>query len=135
MLWRFLLLGLSWCSCTQGGLPEWAGTSSLAMANLSSFECRKCGLSGPLPNWGNDQLCDSYLDMERFDVSGNAFTGPIPESMKGWGSLLVLDVSGNKLTDVLTTPRCITLLKELRLARNNLTGPPPQSEWASAPSC
>jgi hypothetical protein len=114
----------------QGGLPlDWGVMSTPAMSALRSFSCARCGLSGQLPSWGDASACNGIL--ERFDVSGNALTGAVPVAMEGWLNLQHFDVSTNQLTGVFaSTTHCnLEALVTLRVARNNLTGPIPTSEW------
>jgi hypothetical protein len=113
----------------QGPLPtDWATVSSPAMIGLRTFACAKCGLSGSLPPWGDSVACNGM--MEHFDVSGNAFTGTVPNTMEGWLNLRHFDVSSNQLTEVFPgTPHCsLEGLKVLRVARNNLAGTVPLGE-------
>jgi hypothetical protein len=95
------------------------------MTGLRTFACANCGLSGSLPPWGDSGACNGMV--ETFDVSGNAFTGAVPNTMEGWLNLRHFDVSGNQLTAVFTgTPHCsLEALKVLKVARNNLAGTVP----------
>jgi hypothetical protein len=133
-IWKYALTTV-FCIVTvfvntlQGTLPaDWGVMSTPSMSNLHNFSCSNCGLSGPLPSWGDATACNRI--MEHFDVAGNAFTGAVPTAMEGWLNLQHFDVSGNQLTGVFSgaTHCSLEALKKLRIARNNLTGPVPASE-------
>ena len=84
-----------------------------------------------MPPWGDPNSCGSEA-MQHFNVSGNALTGSVPDSMAAWGGLLSFDVSRNRLNGTVfgSGATCDLLsLVTLKLAGNLLDGPIPASAW------
>ncbi|CAL5185589.1 unnamed protein product [Lathyrus oleraceus] len=69
----------------------------------------------------------SYYQLERFDISGNAFVGPIQLELFSLPSITYLNISRNKLSGMLfENLSCNSVLEEVDLSSNLLSGKLPK---------
>ncbi|KAJ0241848.1 LRR receptor-like serine/threonine-protein kinase [Hirschfeldia incana] len=99
-----------------GSIPDWFGTTSLRVLDLTS-----CSVTGVIPvTLGN------LTTLRTLNLSRNGLTGLVPRSLGDLSSLSEIDLSSNSLTGPL--PESFTSLRNLTtldVSANYLTGPIP----------
>ncbi|MED6158383.1 hypothetical protein PIB30_032362 [Stylosanthes scabra] len=100
-----------------GALPENSNSSSQPQ-NLAQLDLSNNALSGPLPN-----SISNFTSVEILLLSGNQFSGQIPASIAGLSQVLKLDLSRNSLSgEIPPEIGYCNHLTYLDMSQNNLSG-------------